>query len=369
MKVAILYSGSKTGGGIDTYLTNLFAMAPEGVELELLSLGEWKLTRKFQTANFNYRIFGGPWWNALNIFRVAAYLKKNHFDLIVSQAMVATFYARVASLLSGIPSLVTIHSDWRTDYRGAKKVIYLLFDRLFRFRTKRYIAVSEYLKERLVAENIKPEEVEVVRNGVASHPIGNPSRSQGGSADPKIKIRNNPSFVIGSIGRLHSVKNFEQLILAVKKLKEEGKLVKLEIAGEGKERKRLEKIIRENNLEKEVRLLGWQKDLDKLFLKWDIYIQPSLAEGFGLSVVEAMLAGLPVIVSPGGALPELVNDGETGFVATGFGAAELGEVLEKTIESNKLKEIAQNGKRAAERSFSIERWVAETVQTYKGTVK
>jgi glycosyltransferase involved in cell wall biosynthesis len=169
---------------------------------------------------------------------------------------------------------------------------------------------------------------------------------------------------------LHPVKNCGELILAIGDLAKEGLSVTLEIAGDGAEREKLERMIKDNGLSKHVKLLGWVKDLAKMRGNWDVYVQPSLTEGFGLAVVEAMLAGLPVVVTPGGALPELVTDGETGIVTAGFGHQELAKAIEKLItEPGKMNKIAENGQKHATENFGIEKWAKDTLEAYKKAAK
>lgn len=366
IKVAIIYGGSKTGGGVDTYLTNLFEHTDKKeVQLELISLDDWPIIKQFQVSNFKFRVYKGKWWNLVNVFGITSYLKKNGFSLIVSSGMVANFYARMASIVSGIPNVVTVHSDWRTDYQGLKKIIYLFSDRLLRFRTKEYIAVSGYLKERLVAEGVGADKVEVIYNGLNSGQFLITNEEFLTGKEEKLGISNS-SLRVGSAGRLHPVKNYGELILAIGDLVKGGIDVSLEIAGDGAERKRLQRIIKENGLIERVKLLGWQKDLGKLRHAWDIYAQPSQTEGFGLAVVEAMREGLPVVVTPGGALPELVVDGQTGIVATGFGRQELTKAIEKLIaEPKKMQKMAEAGQQFAAGNFGIERWVKSTLEVYK----
>lgn len=120
------------------------------------------------------------------------------------------------------------------------------------------------------------------------------------------KIRNElnipeDTLVLGTVGRLTPVKNQEFLLNTLKIIIQENniKKVKLVIIGEGPERNKLEKYINEQSLESYVLLLGKKENINEYYNAMDIFLFPSLYEGFGTVAVEAQANGLPVIISPG----------------------------------------------------------------------
>ena len=381
-KVLIVYGGAKHRGGIYTYLEGIFFGSkndPE-VELSLATIGNWPLGTSLEKNGFEV------WVADKNPGGLLSGIKKSReFDAIVTMGLVSNFFGRFWAFWAHKPLLTVVHSDWRTDYLSSpiKKFIFAVAERLMRFVTKRYITVSEYLKGRLMAEGVKQEKISVIYNGVTqpeelrgkkygvSEGKGEENAVFLNKSHNSYSISHTPgTVVIGSVGRLHPVKNYQELILAIADLKKQGQNVRLEIAGDGAEKEKLEKVIRENGLSKEVRLLGWRKDLNKLRQGWDIYIQPSITEGFGLAAVEAMQQGLPVVVTPGGALPELVADGETGIVATGFGHTDIAQALEKMIsDREKMAKMAEAGQKFAAENFGIDKWTQETLKEYAKVAK
>lgn len=350
-KIAVLYAGAHHWGGVETYIENLFKYNDKTViDLTLVSIGEWELTDRLKGLGFRVQIFDKHWWNVLNILRINSQLKANNIDLIVSQGMVANFYARKTSFLSGIPNLVTVHSDWKRDYKGFKKFIFWISDKLLRFATSRYVCVSEFLKKELINEGIRGEKIQVIYNGVTLN------------QKSKIKSQKNDSkIIIGSIGRLHPVKNYGELIKTMKELKN----CELRIYGSGVEEDALNKLIHELDLSDRVKLSGQTTDIEKTLSDIDIYVQPSLSEGFGLTVVEAMLAGKPVVVTPGGALPELVENGKNGIVTKRFNHNDIAEAIEKYLDNPELMtKCAIEGRKWAQEKFEIGRWIKETEKVY-----
>jgi glycosyltransferase involved in cell wall biosynthesis len=243
------------------------------------------------------------------------------------------------------------------------RTFYGLINLLTRYATKRYITVSEYLKKQLVDSGISVAKVTVIYNGVAlpDDKAGEPV------LDSSIRTQND-KVVIGSIGRLHKVKNYAELIIACASLKK--KNWNLKIIGDGKERIKLEQIIQDYGVEDKVEILGNVENARKLLDQIDIYVQPSLSEGFGLTVIEAMLARIPVIVSPFGSLPELVVHNKTGIVMKGSGHEEITAAIEDLLlHKEKVQSIAEAGQRFARENFSVEGWTKETQKAYLEATK
>jgi glycosyltransferase involved in cell wall biosynthesis len=358
--ILIIDSGSRFGGGIRTYYLNLFSKYNRNlVNLTYSSLGEWGTGDILTKMGEKVVIFPASRFRLQTILDIAKYVKENQIDLVVSHGNVSNAYARAAALWSGIPSLVAVHSDATFDYPNpVLGTIYDLADLVTRFPTKKYITVSEYLKDKLVKSGISSDKITVILNGVA------PLRHSREGGNPDILYRaKNDVVTITTIGRLHSTKNFVELIRACALLKTDN--WKLQIIGEGDERQKLEQLISPLGITDKVVLLGRIDEARELLGKTDIYVQPSISEGFGLTVIEAQLAGLPVVVTPGGALSELVESRKTGLVATGFMAADIAREIQKFIDEPELAEkCAKQGQTNAKMISDIDIWAERTIETY-----
>jgi Glycosyltransferase len=141
---------------------------------------------------------------------------------------------------------------------------------------------------------------------------------------------------IGVAARLAPVKGLEDLITALSLLKGTAN-VHVEIAGAGPSSAELERKVAEARLSKVVKFLGWRDDVDALMSGWDIYVQPSLAEGFGIAAVEAMASGLPVVATNVGGLSEIVVDGETGILVPARDPAALAKSIERLVDDPALR--------------------------------
>ena len=121
-------------------------------------------------------------------------------------------------------------------------------------------------------------------------------------------------IVVGTAGRLVELKGIEYLIRAVAALRNQFPALRVEIAGSGPEREKLEKEVGRAGLADRIKFLGWINDLSTVIPRWDVFVMPSLEEGFPIAALDAMAAGLPVLATSVGGVPELIEDGKTGWL-------------------------------------------------------
>jgi len=350
-KIAVLYSGGRYFGGIEQYLVNLFEyIDKDKFDLVLLSLGDWPLTDRLKKQSHQVTVFSKKRINLSAISEIGKYLTENKFDLLVSQGTVSNAYARAISLFFKIPNLVTIHSTREGDYKNKfTKLTYDLIEKATRFPTARYITVSKYLKNQLVKSGLPEKKIDVVYNGIDL---------------VKPKARDHKRLILGSVGRLHSVKGYDSLIRAFAML--DNKRLRLKIAGSGDELESLKSLAQELGVDSRVEFVGFQSDVHKFLDTIDVYVQSSKSEGFGLSVIEAMSHCLPVVVTPAGSLVEIVSNGKTGLVVPDFTPESLSKSIAKMVSGYELsKQMGENAQRFVEQNFDIEKWVRKTEKVYK----
>lgn len=172
-------------------------------------------------------------------------------------------------------------------------------------------------------------------------------------------------LVIGSAGRLVEIKGYTYLIQAMRPLMTEFPECRLEIAGDGPERAKLEAEVAAFGLCDRVSFLGWKPNIRSVMRNWDLYVQPSLEEGFGLAVLEAMATGLPVVASASGGLVELIEHASTGWLVPPGDSATLGQCLQKAIRDFEcLDAMGAAGRARVLRYFSAELMAAQISGIY-----
>jgi glycosyltransferase involved in cell wall biosynthesis len=172
--------------------------------------------------------------------------------------------------------------------------------------------------------------------------------------EPPSDWQRNPGMrIVGAAGRLVPIKGISLLVDAFALVLKTFPDVHLEIAGSGPESHSLEAQVERLGLEHRVRFLGWVDDMSTTLARWEIFAQPSLTEGFGLSILEAMMKGLPVVAASVGGIPELVVDGVTGLLVPPKEPQRFANALEQLLrDSNRARSMGERGSDRARREFS-----------------
>lgn len=173
-----------------------------------------------------------------------------------------------------------------------------------------------------------PEKIEVIYNGIDIEDYKS-SKNRDAEDNGKIKII--------EIARLHKTKGQADLIDVISKLNKTYKNLEVNLVGDGIDREKLEVKISENKLDGVVNILGFRKDVKELINDSDIFILPSYIEGLPLSMLEAMSMNLPVIVSSIAGIPEVIENGENGYLITPGKLVEIETALENLISDKKLR--------------------------------
>lgn len=287
------------------------------------------------------RLSVGQMYRFISAAELALIVEKYDIQHIhVHFAHVPTDIAMYASKMTGVSYSVTSHANDIFE-RG-----YLLKDKIA--RSKFFATISDY-NSRYLAQFDEHNKVRVVRCGVDE------SKFQ-----PRKKEKSNGYTVLGVVGRLVEKKGLHILLEAAAKLPNNEVLV--EIIGDGPEHSRLKGIIERQGLNDRVHLLG-KKPHNEVAL-WlqqiDFFVLPCVQDkngdkdGIPVSLMEAMLIGIPVISTELSGIPELVIDQETGYLAKTNDAESLLKTLEAALESDEEQKnvIANNARKHVLKYFS-----------------
>ncbi|MEI6499165.1 MAG: glycosyltransferase family 4 protein [bacterium] len=202
-------------------------------------------------------------------------------------------------------------------------------------KTNLIIAVSSSVKEYLLGAKLSPAERTIVlSNGIELDNFGLnvPAR--------KIKVGNHHP-VIGSIGNLNPQKGYEYLVKAMPEVLKAFPLATLEIVGEGLERRKLEKMVVSLKLGHHVSFLGKRININKHLLDFDVFVLPSVSETFGLVLLEAMKAGVPIVATAVGGITDVVEEGKSGLLIEPRNPKQLSKniitILKNPVLAAKLK--------------------------------
>ncbi|OQB06675.1 MAG: Alpha-D-kanosaminyltransferase [bacterium ADurb.Bin212] len=249
----------------------------------------------------------------------------------------AGFLGRM-SLPKGVLSVYTEHR-WDADYHLENRInewLQLYWLKRLNQKTHLIIAVSNSVRDFLINRKLAPDaRIRVIHNGI--------DLQNAKSKMQKAKNSKGNHFIIGNVGNLNHQKGHEYLIEAMPEILEHYPHAMLEIIGEGEERKNLESKIQDLKLERHVTLLGKQVDPMSFMAKWDLFVLPSVAETFGIVVLEAMSQKLPVVATQVGGVPDIIKHNKNGILVSPHSPESIAEAtIELLSRPAKMEQLARN---------------------------
>jgi L-malate glycosyltransferase len=221
-------------------------------------------------------------------------------------------------------------------------------------------AVSRFLKEKTITNYHIDKEIEVIHNFIDTDKY----KPQCNEVFKK-HIAPNGEKVLVHVSNFRKVKRVSDTILILEQVKKELPC-KLLLVGDGPDRSDCERLARELNLQEDVKFLGKQDNLPEILSASDLFLMPSQSESFGLSALEAMSCGVPVISSSVGGLPELILQNETGYIAE-FG--DVDRMSKYTIDllkhDRKRKIFSKNSRNRAIKNFETNLLIPKYIEYYE----
>ena len=283
------------------------------------------------------------------VFALWRYFKKHNPQVVHLRGVEANFHGAIAARLAGVPVVVAEEIGIPNHSAKARRIFAWIYG-----RCDSVVAISQAVKEGIIAMNEANEsQIQVVYNPFSPQKFKPLSQCSG-------------SLSLGFVGRLEPVKNPITTVEAVALLRDMGIETELHIVGDGSLRPVLEQKIKELNLCTQVQLHGFQENPFALLENCHFYLQPSLTEGFGLAVCEAMSAGLPVIATARGGVPEIIQHDKTGWLIQEPTAKALAEMIQfaNRYNNDELQSIAIKGRDEVLQRFGIQHYLNQLDDLY-----
>lgn len=284
---------------------------------------------------------------------------KYDFDIIHAHTRTTQVLGALLSRSLGIPYISTCHGFFK------KRIL----RRIFPCWGSMVIAISQQVKEHLVKDfRVDEKKIAVVNNGVDIEKFM--VKNLGFRVQRKKELGLTDGPVIGIVARLSDVKGHNYLILAMKEVLKKVPQAQLLIVGEGKIKNGLVRLVDELGISKSVFFKPEVFDTREVLSVMDVFVMPSLKEGLGLGLMEAMASGLAVVGSDVGGIKSLIKDGHTGLLvkpADSLGlTVKLLELLENDEKRNSYGRAAQV---FISDNFSADKMVLETEGVYAQCLK
>lgn len=293
------------------------------------------------------------------IMQLRQYLHVNNVDIVHGHQYTPFVYALFASIGCKAKVVFTEHGRFFPDRKRWKR---FCLNPILNLLTQAVTTISSATKEALVVyENFPRKAVQVIYNGIEDTQLlsssNSVSRTDFGIADDAI--------VLGAVSRLDAIKNHQLMLAALKKLPVRYAKVILLIVGDGPEREKLEKLTSDLDMVDRVIFTGFREDATRLYKIIDIFLLPSFSEGTPMTLLEAMSARVPSIVSNVGGNPEIIEHGKNGFVFPSNDLEEFCKQLTLLCESKeKRKYMGDNARLLYEERFTVECMAREYQKIY-----
>ena len=289
--------------------------------------------------------------------RLGSELRRRNIDVVHAHKFGSNVWGTLVGRLAQVPVVIAHEHTWSYAGRPLRR---LLDRHLIARGTDAFLAVSaEDMRRMIEVEGINARDVLLVPNGIPPLPPSRRDIRQALGIPAGVPV-------IGTVTRLFRQKAPEVLVLAAARLAAEFHALQVIIVGDGPEERRIRALIDAHGLTDKVRLLGLRNDVPDILAALDVAVSTSDWEGSPLSVIEYMAAGLPVVATAVGGVPDLITDGVQGVLVqrgdwAGLAGA-VGRLLRSPVEAQAM---GRRGRERQRREFDLDGMVRRLERLYE----
>ncbi|OGY50293.1 MAG: hypothetical protein A3J65_04660 [Candidatus Buchananbacteria bacterium RIFCSPHIGHO2_02_FULL_45_11b] len=273
----------------------------------------------------------------------------------------ASFLARHSLNSQKHRLIYTVHGFvFNEPMSRAKKIFYIWLEKMTAMFKDKLICVSEFDRQQgLIHKICRPNKLITINNGIPPLIFLEPAAGKIELGLPQDKI------IIGAIANFYETKGLSFLIKAAAEIISAHPEVFFVLIGEGELRPKLEKEIENLGLKNNFLLSGAKPEAYKYLSAFDLFVLPSIKEGFSYTILEAMQAAKPIIATEVGGNPEMIIDGENGLLVKPAGPEELAGAINKILsDKNLAPRLGRQAKIDVSQKFRLEKMLGETEKIY-----
>lgn len=290
-------------------------------------------------------------------WRIAREARHRDIEILHSHAWGVFLETVAAAWLTGRRVVHTVHGPYLKHGSGfsqrARARLRRVAERIAALRVAGIACVAASLREFVTQQMRLPATVTVIHNGIPDYVASSPPPP----ADDAQRLV--------SVGRLVSVKAYDVLLRAFAQVSHSRPRLRLTIVGDGPERESLERLAERLCVGSSVDFVGFRDDVPELLAKQNLFVLSSQHEGISIAILEAMRAGLPVVATRVGGVPETVVDGVTGVLVPPDDAPRMAEAIDRLLQCPaSLRAIGAAGRAVQRRRFSLTRMREQYVELY-----
>lgn len=330
-------------------------MQKRGIPCSFVCQPQSKLEQYFQNHNLDYQAipFGGE-LDLIAGFRLSKFVRKHNFTILICHSAHSLSWGLIAKAFYPALKIIGVR---RTEFPISKNI-------LSRFKycnaaLDRIVAISERVQKVLIENGVQQEKINIIYSGIDNSKFSTLEREH--NIRDKWNIPQE-CILIGMIAAFDNYKDYPTFLnAAALALKNRPDLYFLGV-GKGELQKSMQELAKELNIADKVIFTGFQQEIEKILKTLDIFVLASKKEGLGTSILEAMAAGIPVIGTASGGIPELIKDGENGLLVPPSNPEKLKDAILKLANSPELRiQLAERGKSEAQK-FDKELMVSQYIR-------
>lgn len=349
-------------GGAERHVAGLaLALAQKGYGVEVACSVNGALSEPLETTGVPVRPLAGGLVKRRVSLTYARRLRKlvteRRFDLVHAHVYASAVAAAGATIDTGVPLVITEHTEALWQSRLARAI-----SGWASRRAQRTIAVSSVIRERLVQrDGVPPERITFIPNAIV------PGERPGAPPELPAGLRERP--VVGIVARLQPEKGVTNFVKAAARVARSVPEARFVVVGDGPLREELSVLAGQVGVRDQVHFLGVRSDVKGLMALMNVIAVPSLSEGSPLVTLEAMAAGIPVVASEVGGIPDQIRHNREGLLVPPDDPASLGVALIELLQNpERAVSLGEAGRLRATTEFGHERMVSRVENVYRSAL-
>ena len=346
-------------GGAENHLFDLVQHQREvGAVVEVAYLRGQRRELGVPAHDLQLRFYG----DVMPVLRLRRIIARFQPELVHAHLPPGELYARLALIGHSVPMLITKHNA-EPFYRGVGEK---LMGRWVARRATAVIVISNAVADymRGPALGLRTDKLHTIHYGMDPRPFENASREAGAVVRQQWGVPPE-ALLVGFVGRLAPQKSVDTLLRGFALLRQRTEAdVRLALVGSGRDEPILRQLASDLDIADRVVWPGFREDAPAVMRAFDIFALTSIYEGFGLALVEAMAAQLPVVATGASAMLEIVEDGKSGLLVRPREPGDVADALHRLCDRELRARLGAAGSRRVREEFTLERMFRATDELY-----
>ncbi len=360
MKILHIELGKNFYGGAKQVFYLIRGLYGYGITNILVSPKGSEISKK--VAPFLHKNYEVPYVGDLDVLflpRLIFILKKERPDLVhVHSRKGADVWGGIGAKILNIPSIITRRVDNPEPFFWAR-LKYSFY--------KKVVVISSGIEKILKKEGVDPKKIVVIPSGID---IGEYQKECVKDWFIKEFKLSEDNLAIGMIAQFIPRKGHEVLINAIPKIIKTHPEVRFLFFGKGPLEHRIKEMVQSKGISEFVRFCGFREDIDKIISCLYMLVHPAYMEGLGVSLLQASAAGVPIVATDVGGIPEVVIDNFNGYLIPSGSVDGIVDKVLALIEDKELaKSMGEKGKRLVKERFSVDKMVSRYITLYNEIIK